>query len=75
MGEALMKKIKFKAIDRSNTYTTKYDDAIKKFGTNDLMPLWVADMDLASPECVQEAMRKRAKHPLYGYTVYPATLL
>ena len=71
MGETLMKKIKFKAIDRSNTYTTKYDDAVKKFGTNDLMPLWVADMDLASPECVQEAMRKRADHPVYGYTVYP----
>ena len=61
----------FEAIERSNTYTTKYDDAVKKFGTDDLMPLWVADMDLASPICVQEAMKKRAAHPLYGYTVYP----
>ena len=66
-----MKQDAFKAIDRTNTYTTKYEDAIKKFGTNDLIPLWVADMDLASPECVQEAMRKRAAHPVYGYTVYP----
>jgi len=66
-----MKQSDFKAIDRSGTYTTKYDDAIKKFGTTDLMPLWVADMDLASPPCVQEAMKKRAAHPLYGYTVYP----
>ncbi len=63
--------MRFQAIDRSNTYTTKYDDAIKKFGTNDLMPLWVADMDIASPECVQDAMRNRAAHPVYGYTVYP----
>ena len=69
--KTFMKRQNFNAIDRSNTYTTKYDDAIKKFGTNDLMPLWVADMDIASPECVQDAMRKRAKHPVYGYTVYP----
>ena len=66
-----MKQEDFKAIDRSDTCTTKYDDAVKKFGTDDLMPLWVADMDLASPECVQDAMKKRAAHPVYGYTVYP----
>ena len=61
----------FKAIERKGTHTTKLDDAIKKFGTDDLIPLWVADMDLASPVCVQNAIKKRAKHPLYGYTVYP----
>ena len=66
-----MKKIQFKSIERSETYTTKYDDALKKFGTEDLIPLWVADMDLASPLCVQKALQKRAKHPVYGYTVYP----
>ena len=67
MGEEIV----FEAVDRSGTYTTKYEDAVKKFGTNDLLPLWVADMDLASPECVQDALVKRAQHPLYGYTVYP----
>jgi len=61
----------FKAVNRQGTYTTKWDDAKKKFGTSDLLPLWVADMDLASPLCVQETLQKRAKHPLYGYTVYP----
>ncbi|HHD79168.1 MAG TPA: putative C-S lyase [Epsilonproteobacteria bacterium] len=61
----------FQSIDRQDTYTTKYDDAKKKFGTDDLLPLWVADMDLASPKCVQDAMQKRSKHPIYGYTVYP----
>jgi len=61
----------FKAINRVGTYTTKLDDAIKKFGTDDLLPLWVADMDLASPVCVQKALKKRAEHPVYGYTVYP----
>jgi len=63
--------MKFEAVDRSGTYTTKYEDAVKKFGTDDLLPLWVADMDLASPACVQEALIKRAEHPVYGYTVYP----
>ena len=61
----------FEAIDRTGTFTTKLDDAIKKFGTDDLLPLWVADMDLASPVCVQKALKKRALHPVYGYTVYP----
>ena len=61
----------FKSINRQGTYTTKYDTAKKKFGSDDLLPLWVADMDLASPPCVQETLKKRAAHPLYGYTVYP----
>ena len=61
----------FKAINREGTYTTKWEDAKKKFGTDDLLPLWVADMDLASPQCVQDAMQKRAAHPIYGYTKYP----
>jgi len=61
----------FKALSRQGTYTTKYDDAKKKFGSDNLMPLWVADMDLASPDCVQNALQERAKHPIYGYTVYP----
>ena len=66
-----MKKIDFESVNRSGTYTTKLDDAVMKFGTDDLMPLWVADMDLASPVCVQKTLKKRANHPLYGYTVYP----
>jgi len=61
----------FKAINRQGTFSTKYDDAKKKFGTDDLLPLWVADMDLASPLCVQNALQKRAQHSVYGYTVYP----
>ena len=61
----------FEAINRQGTYSVKWDEAKQKFGTDDLLPLWVADMDLASPQCVQEAMKKRAAHPLYGYTIYP----
>lgn len=61
----------FESVDRHGTYATKYDGAKKKFGRDDLLPMWVADMDLAAPQCVQEAMQKRALHPVYGYTNYP----
>jgi len=63
----------FQAIDRQGTYAVKLDERKKKFGTDDLLALWVADMDLASPLCIQEAMKKRAVHPVYGYTVYPSS--
>ncbi len=58
-------------IDRSGTYSVQYDEREAKFGTSDLLPLWVADMDLPSPLCVTEALSKRAAHPIYGYTIYP----
>ncbi|SFV51534.1 Aspartate aminotransferase [hydrothermal vent metagenome] len=61
----------FEAVERKGTYAVKLDETKKKFGMDDLLPLWVADMDLASPECVQKAMQKRASHSIYGYTVYP----
>lgn len=61
----------FEAISRQGTHSVKWDEAKKKFGADALLPLWVADMDLASPLCVQDAMKKRASHPLYGYTMYP----
>ncbi len=60
-----------KPIDRCGTHSVKYDEREAKFGTGDLLPLWVADMDLPSPRCVTEALVKRAEHPIYGYTVYP----
>lgn len=62
----------FTSVNRKDTYTTKYDGAIQKFGTKDVLPLWVADMDLASPQCVHDALTKRATHQIYGYTVYPS---
>ncbi len=61
----------FEAVDRSGTYSVKWESRREKFGMDDLLPLWVADMDLASPPCVAEAIVKRANHPLYGYTIYP----
>jgi len=39
-----------------------------------VLPLWVADMDFAVPQAVQDALMARAAHPIYGYTVYPESL-
>ena len=39
------------------------------FGENRILPLWVADMDFAAPPPVVEALVKRARHGIYGYTL------
>lgn len=61
-------------IDRTGTHTVKWDGVAQKFGRADVQPLWIADMDFASPPCVVEALQQRVCHPLYGYTSYPASL-
>ncbi len=55
-------------IPRENTNCIKYDLREKIFGTKDLQPLWVADMDFASPPFIMDAIINRARHPVYGYT-------
>ncbi len=57
-------------IDRSNTNSVKVDALKKVFGADDLMPLWVADMDFLSPPQITEALRQRVDHGVFGYT-YP----
>lgn len=61
-------------IPRDGTSSFKYDERLRVFGTNDVLPLWVADMDFAVPQAVQDALMARAAHPVYGYTVYPESL-
>ena len=54
--------------DRKGTYSYKWDGAYRYFGTNDVVPLWIADMDFTAPSEVVEALEKRAAHGIYGYT-------
>lgn len=61
-------------IDRSPTASVKFDARRAVFGSEDVLPLWVADMDLPAPDSVVEALVERAKHPIYGYTLYPESL-
>ena len=55
-------------IDRTNTNCLKYDARNSFFGTANLLPLWVADMDFRTPDFIVEAIRKRAEHEIFGYT-------
>jgi cystathionine beta-lyase len=57
-----------RVIDRRGTASSKWDLLGKLFGSEDLLSLWVADMDWPSPDAVVEAMRRRLDHPLFGYT-------
>ncbi len=61
-------------IDRKNTDSFKFDFASGYFGTNDLIPMWVADMDFRTPDFVMEAIRERARHEILGYSLRPETL-
>lgn len=55
-------------IDRRNTYCDKWDYLERYYGEKDMLGLWVADMDFAVPDAVNEAIKQRAEHPIYGYT-------
>lgn len=56
------------AIPRENTSCVKFDKRLELFQTNDVTPLWVADMDFATPPFVREAILARLNHPILGYT-------
>jgi cystathionine beta-lyase len=61
-------------IDRRGSHALKFDGRRQKFGSDEVSPLWVADMDFAAPPRVVEALRERARHPIYGYTQFPESL-
>jgi len=60
----------FDAVKRVDTGCSKWDGVEQKFGRDDILPLWVADMDIAAPQVAQNAILERAKHPVYAYTMY-----
>lgn len=60
-----------KIIDRRGTGAYKTDKLKDVFGKEDLIPLWVADMDFETPDFIVDALKKRLEHPVFGYTVEP----
>ncbi|MGI5834780.1 MAG: MalY/PatB family protein [Bacteroidales bacterium] len=56
-----------KIIDRRHTNSLKHDSCDVVFGCEDVLPLWVADMDFPVSEAVIGAMKKRLEHPVFGY--------
>lgn len=59
-----------KPVDRVGTANIKWDLREKIFRNSDVLPMWVADMDFETPECIVKAVHKRAAHPIYGYTFF-----
>ncbi|MDD4309781.1 MAG: PatB family C-S lyase, partial [Candidatus Cloacimonetes bacterium] len=56
-------------INRKGSGCFKYDALTMLFGRNDLLSLWVADMDFAVSNEIQTALSERIKHPVYGYNL------
>lgn len=56
---------------RESTNAEKYALREKLFGTNEVLPVWVADMDIDTPNFVLEAVKKRLEHPVMGYEEMP----
>ena len=57
-------------IDRRDSLSVKWEDMEALYGVSpdDGIAMWVADTDFASPDCVQNAVRKMLDHGVYGYT-------
>jgi cystathionine beta-lyase len=60
-----------KKTDRLGTDCNKWDGLKERFGVEDALPMWIADMDFPSPEPVVRAIAERAAHPVYGYPTRP----
>lgn len=60
-----------KIIERRGTNTVKWEFLQNIYGSTDLLPLWVADMDFETPVCVTNALKERLEHPVFGYTITP----
>ena len=58
-------------IDRAGNHAAKYDERLKKFGTEDVIPLWIADMDFRTAQPIIDALVRRAKEGIWGYTARP----
>jgi len=56
---------------REDTNAEKYTLREELFGTKDVEPVWVADMDIDTPDFVLEAVKKRLEHPIVGYEEVP----
>lgn len=58
-------------IERKGSGAIKSDALGKFFGKDELIPMWVADMDFETPDFITEALLERMKHPIFGYTAEP----
>jgi cystathionine beta-lyase len=59
-------------IDRRGTASLKWEGMAGRFGVSDALPLWVADMDFRTAPAVVDALVRRARHGIFGYTIRTA---
>lgn len=57
-----------RVVDRRNTRCLKFDFAVKRGYPEDVLPLWVADMDFRTSSYVEDALAELTRHNIYGYT-------
>ncbi|MCC8088735.1 MAG: PatB family C-S lyase [Rikenellaceae bacterium] len=57
-----------KLIDRRGTGAIKTDSLKALYGRDDVLPMWVADMDIETPDFILDAIKLRMEHPIFGYT-------
>ncbi len=62
-----------KVVDRTGNRAAKYDERTKKFGTDQVIPLWIADMDFQTAQPIIDALTARAQEGIWGYTSRPAS--
>ena len=62
-------------VDRSENHSAKYDERKKKFGTEDVIPLWIADMDFKTAQPIIDALKARAEEGIWGHTARPPAIL
>ena len=55
-------------IDRRGTFCTQWDYIEDRFGTDNLLPFTISDMDIACPKSLVYTLKKRIEHPIYGYS-------
>ncbi|WP_028783563.1 MalY/PatB family protein [Thalassobacillus devorans] len=55
--------------ERTGTRSVKWDMTEKLFKSNEVLPMWVADMDFQAPQAVIDALTERAAHGIFGYTI------
>ena len=55
-------------VPRKHTDCLKYDNVMEIFGTEEILPMWIADMDFKTPDFIVNAIRKRLDHELLGYS-------
>lgn len=55
-------------VPRKHTDCLKYDNVKEMFGTEEILPMWIADMDFKTPPFIIEALKKRLNHEVLGYT-------